>query len=85
MPWVHVVLNGEKINRRLKVLGIDVRGSSVPGIPTALAGKGGVEGDGQEAPFSQRLGIQSEVLLFQRPKESADGHGKQPALYLYKF
>ena len=79
-PWVHVILNGEEINRRLKILGIDVRGSSVPGIPTALAGKGGVEGDGQEAPLSQRLGIQAGALLLHRPKGSADGHGGQPAL-----
>ena len=77
---VHVVLDGEEVHRRLEVLGVDVRGGGVPGLAAALAREGGVEGDGEEAPLRQRLGVEAGALLLYRPKGPADGHGGQLAL-----
>ena len=77
---VYVVLDGEEIHRRLKVLGVDVRGGGVPGLAAALAGEGGVESDGEEAPLRQRLGVEAGALLLHRPEGAADGHGGQFAL-----
>ena len=50
------------------------------GHSAALSGKGGVESDGEEAPFRQRLGVEAGALLLHRPEGAADGHGGQSAL-----
>ena len=74
---VHIVLDGEEVHRRLEVLGVDVRGGGVPGLAAALTGEGGVEGDGEEAPLRQRLGVEAGALLLHRPKGSTHGDGRQ--------
>ena len=50
------------------------------GLAAALAGEGGVKGDGEEATLCQRLGVEAGALLLHCPKGAADGHGGQPAL-----
>ena len=77
---IHVALDGEKVHRRLKVLGVDVRGGGVPGLAAALTGEGGVEGDGEKATLRQGLGIETGALLLHCSKGAADSHSRQPAL-----
>ena len=74
---VHVVARREVIDRGAEILGIDVGRSDVTGFAAAFAGVGRVEGDGEESPFGQRLGIEARGLLFHGAERTADGDGGQ--------
>ena len=74
---IHVLPQGEVVHRRLEILGVDVRGSHVAGRAAALAGEGGVKGQGQEPPLRHGLGVQAGALLLDGAEGPAHGDGRQ--------
>ena len=74
---IDIGARGEIVDGGAEVFGINVRRSHITGLPAALTGEGGVEGDGQEATLGQRLRIAAGHLLLHGTERAADGDGGQ--------
>ena len=79
LPGMDVGARGEVVDGGAEVLGVDVGRGHIAGLPAALAGEGGVEGEGQEAAFGQRLRVAAGHLLLHGAERAADGDGGQLA------
>ena len=79
---IDALVQGQKVHGRHEVLGVDVRGGHIAGEAAALAGEGGVEGQGQKAALGHGLGVQAGALLLHRAEGAADRDGREPALPL---
>ena len=77
---IHIVLHGEEIDRRLKILRVDIRGCHVSGLTAALAGEGRIESQRQESALCHGLRIQAGALFLDRAERSAHGNGRQSSL-----
>ena len=64
----------EIVNRRAEVLGIDVGRSHVAGAAAALARKGRIEGNREEAAFRKRLRVKPGRLLLHGAERSTHGN-----------
>ena len=63
---VCIVLYGQKIHRSAEIFDVDVRGSNIPGLSAALAGKRRVKGKCQKAVLRHSLCIQAGGLFLYR-------------------
>ncbi len=60
-----------------EVFDVDVGRGYASGHPAALAGKGGVEGDGQKSALGELLGVKAARLLLDGAEGAAHGDGGQ--------
>ena len=70
---IGLLMQGKKIHRGHEVFGIDVGRSHVPDVPAALAGKGRVEGKGEEAALRHGLRVQAGALFLHGPEGTGNG------------
>ena len=77
---VDVIAAREVIHCRHKVLGVDIGGGHATGLSTRFAGKGRVEGQGEEPAVCHFLRIQAARLLFNRAERARNGKRCQFAL-----
>ena len=72
---VHQVTAGKKIDRRLEIFHVDIRGVHRPREAAGLSGEGWIKGESQEAAFRHFLCIQPGGLFLAGAERSADGDG----------
>ena len=76
---VNILLYGQKVHRRLKVLRVYVRRRYISWLTAALAGEGRVEGQRQKAALRHRLRVQAGGLLLHRAERAAHRDSGKPA------
>ena len=82
---VDIFLHGQKIDRRLIVLSIDVGRSYIARFTSTLTGERGVERDGQKAALGQCLRVKSGGLLLHRAERPADGDSGELAARIFRL
>ncbi len=76
-PGIGPLERREEVDRRREILGGEVGRGHVARLAAALARERGVEGQGQETPLGEGLGIEPRRLLLDRSERARDGHGGQ--------
>lgn len=81
---VCIVLYGQKIHRSAEIFDVDVRGSTIPGLSAALAGKRRVKGKCQKAVLRHSLCIQAGGPFLYCAERAADRNGRQLSRRIFR-
>ena len=81
---IGIVLNGKKIDGRLKILHVDIGRVHRPGEAAGFAGEGGIEGDGEEAALRHRLCVETGGLLLAGAEGAGDSQRRELALCMLR-
>ena len=80
---IDVVARDEVIDGGAEIFGADIDGDGVSDIAAAFARERGIESDGEETVFGERLGIAPGGLFFDGAEGTADGDSREFSGFIF--